>query len=32
MKAIYYAASQVRTGASGTGYGQNFDWGSIHAH
>ncbi|MFI1018778.1 glycoside hydrolase family 26 protein [Streptomyces sp. NPDC020965] len=32
VKATYYATSQVWTGGSGTGYGQNFNWGSIHAH
>ncbi|MCX4985415.1 glycoside hydrolase family 26 protein [Streptomyces sp. NBC_00572] len=32
VKATYYAADQVCTGGSGTGVGQNFDWGSLHAH
>nr|WSX72841.1 hypothetical protein OH826_02640 [Streptomyces sp. NBC_00899]WSX81091.1 hypothetical protein OH826_48870 [Streptomyces sp. NBC_00899] len=32
VKATYYATSQVWTGGSGMGYGQNFNWGSIHAH
>ncbi|MFG3280426.1 glycoside hydrolase family 26 protein [Streptomyces sp. NPDC048111] len=32
VKATYYATRQVRTGGSGSGFGQNFDWGSLHAH
>ncbi|MCT9083806.1 glycoside hydrolase family 26 protein [Streptomyces fulvoviolaceus] len=32
VKATYYATDQVYTGGSGTGFGQNFAWGSIHAH
>ncbi|MET7731106.1 glycosyl hydrolase [Streptomyces sp. NPDC005402] len=32
VKATYYATAQVYTGGSGTGFGQNFAWGSIHAH
>ncbi|MFJ5308460.1 glycosyl hydrolase [Streptomyces sp. NPDC088350] len=31
VKATYYATDQVYTGGSGTGFGQNFDWGSVHA-
>jgi len=31
VKSTYYATSQVYTGGSGTGYGQNFNWGSVHA-
>lgn len=30
VKATYYATSQVYTGGSGTGYGQNIDWGAFH--
>jgi mannan endo-1,4-beta-mannosidase len=32
VKATYYATDQVYTGGSGTGFGQNFAWGSLHAH
>lgn len=32
VKATYYATDQVYTGGSGTGFGQNFAWGSVHAH
>ena len=32
VQATYYAARQVYTGGSGTGLGQNFAWGSVHAH
>lgn len=32
VKATYYAADQVHTGGAGSGLGQNFDWGSLHAH
>ncbi|MFI8518700.1 glycoside hydrolase family 26 protein [Streptomyces sp. NPDC085481] len=32
VKATYYATDQVHTGGSGTGFGQNFAWGSLHAH
>jgi mannan endo-1,4-beta-mannosidase len=31
IQSTYYATNQVYTGGSGTGFGQNFDWGSIHA-
>ncbi|MFI6472250.1 glycoside hydrolase family 26 protein [Streptomyces sp. NPDC050516] len=31
VKATYYARGQIHTGGSGTAYGQNFDWGSVHA-
>jgi mannan endo-1,4-beta-mannosidase len=31
VQSTYYAINQVYTGGSGTGFGQNFDWGSIHA-
>ncbi|MFD3944394.1 hypothetical protein [Streptomyces sp. NPDC058579] len=32
LVATYYAAGQVCTGGAGTGFGQNFDWGRLHAH
>lgn len=32
VKATYSATDQVYTGGSGTGFGQNFAWDSIHAH
>lgn len=32
VKATYYDTGQVCTGGSGTGFGQNVDWGSVHAH
>lgn len=32
VKATYYAADQVYTGGAGTGFGQNFAWGRLHAH
>lgn len=32
VKATYYATGQVYTGGSGSGFGQNFAWGSVHAH
>jgi hypothetical protein len=31
VKDSYYAAEYVYTGGSGSGYGQNFNWGSLHA-
>ena len=31
VKDSYYATEYVYTGGSGSGYGQNFNWGSLHA-
>jgi mannan endo-1,4-beta-mannosidase len=31
VKATYYATNHVLTGGSGSAYGQNFNWGSLHA-
>lgn len=30
VKSTYYNTSKVYTGGAGTGFGQNFDWGSLH--